>query len=482
MPAARKLSRSDVVFAVGCALAYAIAVLLLPRYTALVEPDSQTYLAFSGFRSALYPSFLYLCRAIGLSLVEITWVQLAIFAAALTYLLLVLLRNGFARWLLAIMVVVLAGNVLFSSFHRSILTESIYFSLTMVAIAWWIGYLRTRSIGLLMAAGLALGLMIGIRPAGAGLLPLHLLAVWIRRPKACGPLVALVLAGLPVGIIAGGERVLTYAIQGTSVSSLAPNLLFGKAAMLVRPGMTFSGPHAGALQSLAAQLDALYAPLQRIVAQAPSLSVGAQLSAIYEGQAQFSVMNEALAQATTREHTSAATLRTALGRQVIEQNPLGYLRLTLLNDLGQWSVMAHTFPPVAQTLAAYADANPGLTMGGTIPATVFRQAPLRAAIIVYPGFLMAGAVSLLLAVGLLVFIARPTLADSPAGFYLLIATFLSAMCHGYTLFVSLVNLWTPRFLMAVFPQLAVVAVCLTMALILLGRQLLTRPSAAAEQR
>lgn len=474
----RKLSRGDVLFAVGCALAYAITALLAPYHAHLIEPDSASYLAFSPFRTSLYPAFLYLCRMLGLSLVQITWVQLAIFAPALSYFLAALLRSGFPKWLLVLMVLVLAGNVLFSSFHFSILTESISFSLTMAAVGCWIDYLRTRRIGELMAAGLALGLMIGVRPAAVGLLPLHLLAAWLRRPNRFGLWVALLLALLPIGIGIGGERALSYAVHGSGVTSLAPKLLFGKAAMLVRPGMKFTGPHAQALQSLAAQLDAIYAPLQRDVAQAPTLAIRAELSAIYEETAQYRVMTQELAEAARRERTSADSLRVALGRQIMWQNPIGYLRLTLLNDFGQWSVMANNFPSTARKLATYAAAHPGMSLAGAIPANLFHPQPSRAALIIYPGFLMAGVLTLVLAFCVLAFIVRPALADSPAGFYLLIATFLSAMCHSYTLFVGLVNVWTPRYLMLVFPQLEVTAVCLVMALLVNFKGASTRRPAA----
>ncbi len=52
--------------------------------------------------------------------------------------------------------------------------------------------------------------------------------------------------------------------------------------------------------------------------------------------------------------------------------------------------------------------------------------------------------------------------NSPEGFYLGIASFLSAMCQCYTFFISFINEWTPRFLMAVIPQIEIVALCLTM--------------------
>jgi len=461
-----KPARNDVLFAVGCALAYVIVTLLMPRITPLISADSAGYFEFSAFRTALYPAFLYLCRSLGLSLAQVTSMQLALFAAALSYLLVVLMRLGFPKMLLAIMVALLAGNVLFSSFHRAILSESLFFSLTLLAIAWWLEYLRSTQIGWLMAAGLALGLMIGLRPAGVGLLPLHLLAVWIRRPTVSDRWLAVLFAALPLVVGVGGERLIYYSVQGPTTASIAPNLLFGKAAMLVRPGMRFSGRHAAALAALARELDALYAPVQRIVAEAPTFPIRVQLSAIYEREAQFSVMNETLAAAAQRAGMSEAQLRDMLSRQVIAQNLLGFLELTLVDEVGQWSVMARNFPPTARALSAYADAQPKMTLGGAIPAAVFHSPPQTAAWVVYPGFLIAGIVTFFLALGVIAFILRPALIASFRGFCLFAACYLSAMCQGYTLFVSLVNVWTPRFHMGVFPQITIIALCLVTALIL----------------
>lgn len=457
-----RLSRSDVLFVAGCALVYAAVVLLVPPYTPLTEPDSAAYIAFSPFRPAYYPAFLYVCKTLGLGLVEITWVQLAIFAMALAYLLTVLLRSGFPKILLGIMVAILAANVLFSSFHRSILTESIYFSLSIVAVALWIDYLRTARLPSFLGAGLVLGLMIGIRLAGLGLLPLHVLAVWVKRPKGLPLWLCLVLAIVPSAVGAGGERLLYYVVHRSTSVSQAPYLLFAKAAMVIRPDMTFSGPHASVLKDLGAQLYGIYGPLQRAVSQAPSLAVGAQLSAVYEALAQYSILTDELKRAAQQENTSIADLQFQLARQVIMQNLGGYLKLTLLNELGQWSVAAQKFPLVAHALNAYADANPGVSAGGRIPSDLLHPKLSLTGLIVYPAFLIAGAATLVLGVGFIAFLLRPALASSVSGFYLLIATFLSAMCHGYTLFISLVNEWTPRFLMAMFPHLEIIALCVVL--------------------
>jgi hypothetical protein len=450
----------DRVFAIACAVVYAIIVLVTPPYNPLIDTDTPSYVGFNPMRSVFYPLFVRLFTTIGFGLLQITWVQLVIFSGALAYFLIVLARNGFPRWLLAILVLAMAGNVLFSSFHRSILSESVYFSLTLIAVAQWIDYLRTGHAMRLFWAGIALGLMIGIRLAGVSLVPLHVLAIWLTRPRGTSVWKALVLAVVPIVICIGAERLLYHAVYGNSTVSQAGYLLTGKAALLVQPNMNFSGPYAPVLEPIAAKLYEIYEPARRALDGAPSIGVRAQLSANYEGLGQIGMLASELAAAATREHTTTDTLRLELGKQAIWQNLSGYLRLTALNNFGQWSVAAQHFPPISRGLAAYADTNPAVSFDGRMPYDLLHPAPTTVGLIVYPAFLLVGAVTLLLAVGLLFFIVQPDRATGPEAFYLLVATYLSAMCHVYTLFTALVNVWTPRFLMAVFPQIEIIGLCL----------------------
>ena len=113
------MHHKDALFVIACLCSYAFVVLAIPPYTNLLEVDSAGYLAFAPHRTALYPAFLQACTALGLSHVQITWVQLAIFTAVLGYLLTVLLCAGFPKLLLGLFVAALAANFLFSSFHRS---------------------------------------------------------------------------------------------------------------------------------------------------------------------------------------------------------------------------------------------------------------------------------------------------------------------------------------------------------------------------
>jgi hypothetical protein len=459
------LSQRDYFFVAGCALVYVAAVFLVPPYINLIEPDSVGYIEFQPIRTALYPAFLYLCRVLGLDFVQITWVQTAIFGAALAYLLIAMLRAGFARWLLVLFVAALAGNVLFSSFHRSILTESLFFSGTTVVLGLWIDYFRTGRTRFLVIAGFMLGLLVGIRPAGLGLLPMQLFAVRLKHPRNLSKWMLIIALVVPIGIGAGIERLIYRAVHGGISRSTASNLLMGMAAMLVKPNMQFTGPHAKTLRALGDELYQKYAPVQRYIADAPSLGVRAQLSAAYEGEAQFQALGDKIVTAANKEGVSVGDLSSELGKQVILQNLPGYVKLFLLNQFGQWSVAAQKFPPIAHALAQYADANPAISLGGKLPYAFLHPTPSLVGAVCYPVFLVAGAVTLVLSVVFLVFLCLPALMDTREGFYLGLAAFMSTMCQGYTMFISTINEWTPRFLMAVMPQIEIVGLCLLVLLI-----------------
>ena len=141
--------------------------------------------------------------------------------------------------------------------------------MSVVAVGLWIDYFRSGRLSFLIFSGLALGLLIGFRPAGLGLLPMHVFAAWIKRPRNLSAWMLLAAVVLPVGVGAGSERLLYRAVHGGTSQSTAHNLAMGIAAMLIKPDMTFTGPHAAALNTLGAQLYAKYEPVHRYLDAAP---------------------------------------------------------------------------------------------------------------------------------------------------------------------------------------------------------------------
>jgi len=447
-------------FIVGCVLTYAIIVLLIPSPWSLIEQDSAGFINFVPWRPALYPAFIYGCTALHLSLVQITWVQLSIFCASLAFLLSALLRAGFSKPLVALFVFAVAANVLYSTIQHSILSDSLFFSLGAITLGLWIDYLRTGKVAAIAIAGFVLGLMIGIRLAGMGLIPLHVVAVylcWSKRNVS-----ALVMIAALVGPLIGGVGVeyLVYkaAHRGQEHQSRAPYVLFGKGAMLIRSNTVYTGPHAGALTAIGAKVYSIYGPRQRLLADAPLLQVRVLLSAQFEAMAKYDFLTDDIERAAAKEDMSAADLRSDFGKQTIQQNITGFFSLALINDLGLWSVAVRRFPPTAGAITQFLNEHApikDMDMGDLDPTQ-----PSIIGLIAYPVFLAAGAISLVAGLSFSVFLFRPSLANTTDGFFLLLATFFGAICHCYTLFVGLVTGWDPRYLMAIYPELVLIFLCL----------------------
>jgi hypothetical protein len=462
-PVVRAL-RGNLLFAIGSSLLGVAITLSLPPYYPLVQPDSAGYIAFDHSRTSFYPLFLRILLRSGLNLHQVTYVQLTIFYVCVLFLLLAMLRAGCKRFLVLILVIALATNIGFSSYYSTIMTESLFFSLSAIMVALLVDYLRTGRVVFIAAASLFVGLLYGIRPAAITLMPMLFVAAWLKwRARNCRAwlLAAALVGSLSVGPIL--ESVVFSAEHRDDRASIVPNLLSGKAAMLMERNTEFSGPSAGTLNRLSAELYATYAPVHKFLSNIPSIVAWPVVSSTYEAVAQFSILDNALAKASRRTGLSQDWLREQLGLRAIKHNIGGYLRLSLLNYFGQWSVTALNFPPAARAFNEYVDRYPDVPFREKISLIILHPPASIKSYVIYPAFLGAGLVSLLLGIGVVVFLWKPELADRPRLHYLMLAGFFSAMCQVHTIVVSLVNVATPRFLMAVYPQLILVFIFLVVA-------------------
>jgi hypothetical protein len=447
-----------------CSGLYAAATLLLPSYFPLLEADSAGYLNFIPQRTAIYPIFLRGMTQLGLSLEQITYVQTFLFSLALMTLLAALLRAGVSRVLVLFFTIALAANGYFSSFHHTILSESIFFTVMAPTVAFWIDYLRTGRAVFLVMTGLGLGFLIGIRPVAIVLVPMLIVSVWLKWHKrdVAGPLlVATLVLPLTVGPIA--EQLLYRAEHGDRRASVVPWSMLGKAAMLVRVGTVFTGPHHEALNKLGKQLTATYLPVHEFLAGLPSLAAYPVVTAGYEATAQFSVFGRDLEVVSAQSGVPGDVLAYELGKQSILADFPSYLRLSMVHYIGQWSIMAIKVPPIAEAVNTYVASYPKVPLDGVLGDVILRPTASARAYVVYPAFLAAGVVTIVAGLALVVFMVRPELGDEARGQYLMLAAFFAATCQSYTLLISFINVATPRYLMAVYPQLVLVAVFLISA-------------------
>ena len=155
-------------------------------------------------------------------------------------------------------------------------------------------------------------------------------------------------------------------------------------------------------------------------------------------------------------------LRTELGMQAIRDNIPGYIRLSLIHYIGQWSIMALKFPPTARSINDYVTGYPRVPLADKLDDLYLHPQASHIAVVVYPALLFAGVLTL--AVGLLlpIFVVRRFVGDGPLR-YVMIAAFFAATAHVYTLLISFMNVSTPRYLIAVYPQILLVGLFLLLA-------------------
>jgi hypothetical protein len=456
-------------FLIGCAAIYAALTLVVPPNFPLLEPDSHGYVAFSNNRTAIYPAFLALCRAIGLDLEQTTYVQLAIFCLALLFLISAFLRAGASRWMAAGFVLLLGLNAYFSSFQRTILTESLAFATTAVLLAFFIDYLRTGRVMFLALAGLFIGIGIGIRPAGLFLVPMLFVAAYLNwRQRDVGKSLFLAALLVPVTVGPVAELLMHRAVHDQR-QSIMPYVMMGNAAMLARPDTVYTGPHAEALNHFGKSLAETYAPVHTFLDGVPSLIATPLLTAGYEAVAQFQVLSHEIDEWSRTARVSPHDIRNELGKQAILGNLPGYVRLTLIHYIGQWSITALTVPSVAQVVNDYVRTYPKAPLDDKIGAIVLHPPAALRSVVVYPAFILAGAATFLLSFALLYFLARPVRGAPGRGLHLMLACFFAAMAHVDMLLISLINVSTPRFLMAVYPAILLSGLFLLLAVLPPGR-------------
>jgi len=135
----------------------------------------------------------------------------------------------------------------------------------------------------------------------------------------------------------------------------------------------------------------------------------------------------------------------------------------LLNYFGQWSVTALTFPPTARAFNDYVDSYPTVPLENHLASLMLHPPSSSKSYLIYPTFLLLGLVSLIMSIGLSALLWKPRLAVSLRVRNLMVAGFFATMCQTHTVIISLINVATPRFLMAVYPQILLTIVFLSMA-------------------
>ncbi len=136
-----------------------------------------------------------------------------------------MLRAGVPRILIVLFTIALGTNGYYSTVHWTIMTGSIFATITVLGTAFWIDYLRTGRVHFLALVGLFIGIAIGIRPAGLALVPMIAVSAWLKwhqRDVSIALFAAALVLPVTVGLAA--ERIIYRIEHGARSGELCGRL------------------------------------------------------------------------------------------------------------------------------------------------------------------------------------------------------------------------------------------------------------------
>ena len=437
------------------ALAAGVLLTLDPIDTPLLQPDSPGYLDFAPNRTAGYPLFLHLVMAVFGEVRPLVYVQVWLFALSLAYLAVELLRLTGSAVVAAAISLAIAMVPQIHAFHFSVLTESVFISLTLVVLAQFAVLARDTSILRWVVLSGATGLAVAIRPAGLSLVPLIALALvfhWASLRQRVLPVLAAAI--LPFALVLGAEHLIYHERHGPVRDSPAGSHFFAKAGLLEVDGAVSTPPAlAGseASRRLLSMLDADLRELRRFLAGSPSFAVRQVLLPKYEVflQYRFAYDERQLAEQETGLEESELLMELAMAR--LSEAPLAYLGLTWDHYRGLWSTRPASHPDSVPLYRAYIEAKRPIPFESEVRELLESPRPLALARLERPALQVIAVLSLGIAV---VALALWLLSRRVAGAFC-VAALCAFMVHGHFVLVALTGVGIARYRLTMWPAMVI---------------------------
>ncbi len=438
-----------------------VFVFLMPPVIPLIHPDSAGYLNFHEYRSSFYPIFLDVFTYFGFSLENITTIQTLFFVMSLSYLLHSLLNVCKKKIFIVIYVVLLVGNVWVMSYHKAILTESLYITLLMSAFAALINFLHRRSTSDLFLFSLILGVTIAMRPSSMifiVLLPIIVLIEYNKSRVFEWTLVATLIFPIVFTQLVEGAMYRLYHgdIDRPSIMSV---IAFGKGAMM-QGEFEFTGPNKDTLKDMSDEVDNEFSDVPLFVENIPYFWLKSQSLPNYEIYAQFNLLRDKRDYYAAKSNTTKENIMIEFGKQRILQSLDQWLINSLYYYAGSWGVRSTSFPYFISEYNNWASNENYIPLNETIT-----YLPLKGdldsstiSMVVFPGLLISGVVSGVVAVIFLFMLLFGKNMSLP----FVLSGIFSVSVHSSLIFYSFINVATPRYTMSQFPILLLAFVFLAL--------------------
>jgi hypothetical protein len=442
-----------------------VILLLTPSVGPILHPDSSGYLEFYKVRSSFYPIFLDISDFLGLDIKKILILQILVFSVSLYFLLKSMLTVFNKKVYLFIFVMILVGNIWFTSLHKAILTESLYLSLNFAAIAALITFFISGSTRYILIFSFFIGLSIGVRPSGAFMFILMPIIIYAAKNRFkefnWHWIVALVIPIIAMQIL---ESSLYRYYHGDSErESILTVVSFGKSAMIEKD-FEFDGPHREILKSYSNDMDLEFKEVRSFVEKIPYFWLKNQSLSNYELYAQFNLLRHKRDYYAKKANVSKDYLMMELAKQRLSQDIIQWFKLGVSHYVGSWGLRVTTFPYFVDDYNDWSNRQLNIPLNKDIP-----HLPLKGnlessttSVFAFPGLLFSGIVSGLIS---LVFLGL-LLTGREMPLLFILSGIFSTMVHASLLFSSFVNIATPRYTTTQFPILLLAFSCFVVWLLI----------------
>ena len=441
----------------------ALSIIAASPLFAPLDLDSHSYLNFAPSRTAIYPLFLSLFSGLSYQIEIILILQAALYSLSLGYLIYILhltMRSWFITVLFGLGV---AGNMYLQAFNSVILTESLTFTLMHILIAFVLKALyqpEAKPYRATIFIGVIGGLLAALKPAMITMLPALMIIIGLiayqhrqRMGRHLG------IYGLAFLAPLLGESMAYYQTHEARVS-LLPVTLFGKAAILTTAPQ-FQIPSSLSVDEAAIlhATDNLLDPYQSWLEKETNPLVRSNIRGNIEVFGQW----ETLPLVEEREGLPRPSddMLAAIGRAVIVEHKMAYIRLSLsyLSELWAVQSLAFSHKIFGSILPIFEDA----PLNNALPTFTAKGGPLDPesghfanwlSVIIFPAFALLGLISLIGGlVSVSVILAGGSRGSGGSKRPLTDMVMLAALhIIGWSnlIFIALVNIPTPRYLMPHF--------------------------------
>ncbi|HEX6214101.1 MAG TPA: hypothetical protein VFZ38_04745 [Vicinamibacterales bacterium] len=332
--------------------AYAVYCLATNPAGAITTPDSFHYLNMTPIVPLGYPLFLKLTGARAAIIV-----QPIIFSAALAFLGREIVRATRSTGL--------AASIVFGSmivpqirgYHASILSESLFLTLLVIFLALAVRFLHQPTWRLMIVVAIAVGVAATVRRTGFAFVPVMLVMALLQRSSGARYAQLFLAALAPFAVIAATEQVLAPIIHDGAASSLLGRHMFAKAALIDASKADPGNPAEDkaedpVLRALDDQLEHAFAPVRRMLAEAPG-NVRGVLTIYYETCLQGGCADQARAATGEPNEARQTEVMGAAGIARIRRAPLNFLQLTWRHYSSLWTYDRLRHPQTAADLNAF---------------------------------------------------------------------------------------------------------------------------------